>query len=920
MNELLSAALDVAALGIPVLPLAPGKKIPYAVLVPNGFHNATTDHEIIKEWWRVCPSVNLGVVVGPASNIFVLDVDNKGGKDGNAALKLLQEHWEPLSKTYTVQTATGGRHFYFTFPKALQGKQLKKELAPGLDLKFNGYVVAPLSSVNGSSYDVLEGEFTTRAEWPQSLIELSIKQERTIDPGELARRERLVSRNGGSLCEEHGITLADVLTLPSNARRVSEGYLIEHPIHGATGDGNLYVNPSKNLWCCYRCDSGGDPITWIAVREGFIDCADAGAGALDKETFKKCVNVLRDEGLIKGPVVIEPNGSTISVEVRGCEDDANAQRFVSKYGDKLRYCSETRKWLEFNGRFWEEISSTTIRHRAIDVATIIRYEAAEAGKINPSDSKAQIEKKQALADELNKWARATSFKTRLDALIDRATGYLEISLLEFDKDLLLVNCENGVYDVRTGELQEGHRSEDYFTQCAGPYIEGATLTRWSEFLTKMQPSAEVRAFLKRAAGYSAIGLTNEEALFFAFGEPGTGKSTFEGAIKAAVGTYGKRESFNTFLMSGVGHGGKPRPEMLRLRGSRFVSCIEVSENTVWDSPLLNTLVSGESYVARALFSNDVIEFIPTFKLWCFANHRPKVQYNPEEEDGFWRRLYPIPFNEVIPESEQDKSIKGYFMKDADAQAAVLAWVLEGATEWYKLSDGGRKNGLQAPLPVLAARYDYQAVQSPIYDFIKNECLVGTDKDGEPLEEEIGTLWAAFSESTRGYDTKKVKGTKSLGKYLKGFKFEPFRDTKTKAYMWRGLRLLKLDEQPCDKAFHAWIALAPQSWLYGSLKGTFWKSFYEYLYHEGQGKKQPSKEPNSHEQVHVATRIREILTEAEAAFKHAESAIDAEGLKNAVVVKVQGEFDYDALRLYEHLTESDKEVQALIANITNGNRS
>jgi P4 family phage/plasmid primase-like protien len=862
----------------------------------------------------------------------VLDVDNKGVKNGSAALKLLEERWGQLPQTFTVQTATGGLHYYFMFPDALRGQQLKKELAPGLDLKFNGYVVAPPSSVNGSSYDVLEGELTRLTDWPQTLVVLSIKQEHIIDPEELARRACAVSRNGGSFCDEHEITLADVLTLPSNARRVSGGHLIEHPIHGATGDGNLYINPSKNLWCCYRCDSGGDPITWVAVREGFIDCAEAGAGSLEKETFKKCVNVLRDEGLIKGPVIVEPDGSTVAVEIRGCEDDANAQRFVSKYGDKLRYCSETRRWLEFNGRFWEEISSTTIRHRAIDVATIIRYEAAEAGKINPSDSKAQIAKKQALAEELNKWARQSSFKTRLDALIDRATGYLEISLLVFDHDPLLVNCENGVYNVRTGECKEGHNSDDYFTQCAGPYIEGATSEAWLDFLTKVQPNADVRAFLKRAAGYSTTGLTNEEALFFAFGEPGTGKSTFEGAIKAAIGTYGKRESFNTFLMSGSGHG-RPRPEMLRLRGSRFVSCIEVSENTVWDSPLLNTLVSGESYVARALFSNDVIEFNPTFKLWCFANHRPRVQYNPEEEDGFWRRLYPIPFNEVIPENEQDKSIKGYFIKDADAQAAILAWVLEGATEWYKLSAGGKKNGLQAPLSILAARYDYQAVQSPIYDFIRYECLVGTDVHGEPLDEEIGRLWAAFSESTRGYDTKKVKGTRSLGRYLKGFKFEPFRDSKTKAYMWRGLRLLRLDEYPCDAAFQTWIALAPRSWLFGSLKGAFWESFHEYLLHEGEVKKQGSKQPNSHnlnedngdhrEHLSEIERVRNVIFDVLMVIeeRHRGQKIDPNGLVESIVNTANTVDDKLELTVIKNyfisLLRNDRDFLARLERLTGG---
>lgn len=90
----------------------------------------------------------------------------------------------------------------------------------------------------------------------------------------------------------------DVLTLPNNAKKVGDGFLFDHLIHGATGGGNMFVTPALNMWCCYRCDSGGDPLTWVAVREGFISCEDAQPGAIDKEAALRCKDVLRREGLI----------------------------------------------------------------------------------------------------------------------------------------------------------------------------------------------------------------------------------------------------------------------------------------------------------------------------------------------------------------------------------------------------------------------------------------------------------------------------------------------------------------------------------------------------------------------------------------------------------------------------------------------
>lgn len=78
MSETLDAALDYARRGWPVLPLWPGKKIPLGTLVPNGHKDATTNEATIKQRWGSHPDANVGIRVGPESDLFVLDVDNKG--------------------------------------------------------------------------------------------------------------------------------------------------------------------------------------------------------------------------------------------------------------------------------------------------------------------------------------------------------------------------------------------------------------------------------------------------------------------------------------------------------------------------------------------------------------------------------------------------------------------------------------------------------------------------------------------------------------------------------------------------------------------------------------------------------------------------------------------------------------------------
>ena len=306
MMEMLKAAQEYAAQGLCIFPLKPNAKTP---LTAHGHLDATTNIDKIRAWWMDEPNANIGLVIGDDAGIIVLDIDSvKGhGIDGFAAFETLQKAHGIIQDTYAVKTATGGGHYYFEYPKALKVSLIKRELAKGVEVKYKGYVVAPPSIVNGIAYEITKSGEVGRMspEW----VKTCAKDEPSREDWERIRPRG----SGPSICEEHGISMGDVLTLPGNARKVSDGFLIEHPIHGATGDGNMFVNTSLNLWCCYRHDTGGDPLTWIAVREGFITCEDA--GSLDVETVLRCKDIMRRDGMIQentkepAPVLTDENNA-----------------------------------------------------------------------------------------------------------------------------------------------------------------------------------------------------------------------------------------------------------------------------------------------------------------------------------------------------------------------------------------------------------------------------------------------------------------------------------------------------------------------------------------------------------------------------------------------------------------------------------
>lgn len=124
----------------------------------------------IETWFIHYREANLGVITGKDSGLVVLDIDPKNG--GYDSLSKAEEQYDTLPDTPTVQTGSGGRHYYFKHP----GFQLTNRaglFGGGVDLRGDGgFVVAPHSRhQSGSQYEwEVSPEETPFADMPQWLI------------------------------------------------------------------------------------------------------------------------------------------------------------------------------------------------------------------------------------------------------------------------------------------------------------------------------------------------------------------------------------------------------------------------------------------------------------------------------------------------------------------------------------------------------------------------------------------------------------------------------------------------------------------------------------------------------------------------------------------------------------------------------
>jgi putative DNA primase/helicase len=270
-----------------------------------------------------------------------------------------------------------------------------------------------------------------------------------------------------------------------------------------------------------------------------------------------------------------------------------------------------------------------------------------------------------------------------------------------------LNCANGTLDLKTGELRRHDRADHISKVIPVEYDSGANCPLWVKFLTRVTGGdSGLVYFLRRVLGYTLTGKTGEKALFFIFGPTDSGKTTFLETIRSLLGDYARATDFNTFLYKKYG-GAAIRNDIARLQGARFVSASEAAGGQKFDEPVVKQLTGRDTVVARFLYK-EFQEFVPEFKVFLGANHKPQMT---EIDDAIWNRIVVIPFNTSIPKSEQDKGLRDRLKNELPG---ILAWAVTGCIEW-------QEEGLQTPHDVLNALKAYRHEADVVEHFISDKC-------------------------------------------------------------------------------------------------------------------------------------------------------------------------------------------------------
>ena len=372
-------------------------------------------------------------------------------------------------------------------------------------------------------------------------------------------------------------------------------------------------------------------------------------------------------------------------------DLGNAERFVRRHGEDVRFCYQWRRWLVWTGIRWERDESGTVTRLAKETVRSIYREAA--GTEEPAERKA-------LAQHATRSEAASSIK----AMLEMAKPEVPVSPDDFDRDPWLLNAPNGTVDLRTGELRE-HKQEDMITKVVGAeYDPEAGAPTWDAFFERVQSEEEVREFLRRAAGYSATGDTSEQCMIINHGSGANGKSTFQEILSSTLGDYAMRTPTETLLAKRSG--GVPN-DVARLQGARFVTASETESGRRLAESQIKDL-TGQDTVSARYMRAEWFDFQPTHKLWLSTNHKPEVRGT---DDAIWRRIRLVSWPVTIPPSEQRRQLLAELRAELPG---VLAWIVRGCLDW-------RHQGLRPPAEVEIATVEYREDMDVLASFIADCC-------------------------------------------------------------------------------------------------------------------------------------------------------------------------------------------------------
>lgn len=320
--------------------------------------------------------------------------------------------------------------------------------------------------------------------------------------------------------------------------------------------------------------------------------------------------------------------------------------------------------------------------------------------------------------------------------------------VDSNKDIIAFN--NGVLDLTTFEFRDG-KPEDYISFSTQiDYDEDKKYYEYSEwpqielFLSQVLPDPEVRSYFMKHLSTCLMGGNKAQKFHILTGSGSNGKSMLMNLASKALGDYAAVVPIALFTQKRAGSG-SAAPEVIRLKGRRFVTMQEPDEKVALNTGLMKLVSSGEKMYARDLFKSGC-EFEVQAKFHLACNDKPEIN---STDGGTWRRLMVINFVSKFTENPKeinqfliDESIQ-YLVNSQEWATSFLSYMI------HTLKEGRGFHKLQAPPKVMEYTSEYRNDNDGIARFMNEKIQESESESGitKSILSSVFKIWKIQNELT-----------------------------------------------------------------------------------------------------------------------------------------------------------------------------
>jgi P4 family phage/plasmid primase-like protien len=642
---------------------------------------------------------NYGVIAG--QNIIIIDLDDPELADG-------------LPETFTVQSGRGGKHLYLQ-SDATENGILEHEKENVGHIQVNRKLAVGPGSVhpNGNMYTV---EKNVPVAWVSK-----VQLEQCF--GNLLRwfSKEQFDKTAEAEFKHCGIEITKLVDLAALTKRGNE-FQGSHPLHGSTTGQNFCVNSQRNVWYCFRHGSGGGPLSWIAVKECLIDCADAQPGALRGDLFKQTLKIAKEkygykeqENEDKTPQPDEnmesfPNFFTYQNGVKIFRPGVFANYLISRYNFKTTKDDETIYVYDDLTGIYKPEGTVTIK------AELTRYlqEAARS---------------RYLTDVL--------FHVQTQTYFDRPkTPTLKIA------------CKNGLLNLKTYELEPFSPKEFITIRIPVSYTPGVDCPKIKKFLKQIVAEQDVKV-LQEITGYCLYPKIPIHKAGLFEGEGANGKSTELNLLKRFLGS----ENVTSLTLQEICTD-KPAKALLYSKLANL--CADLPSKTLTNTGVFKTLTGNDNISARELYKN-YFTFKNTAKLIFSANEIPQTEdFTP----AFFRRWVIVKFPNKFIGNNCNPNILNEIATPTEL-AGMLNWALEGLKRLLKNGEFTNSHTIEED------RENYLKLSNSPVPYIEKHLESSNSPDDIIPEQMLYAEYCNWCNKNGRKSTRKADFTKTLYQVLPG---------------------------------------------------------------------------------------------------------------------------------------------------------